>query len=256
VIGGEALSRTAESESARGEPSLPARTQPARTDSPSAQALLDRYGDLRELQSTHLDEAAEAFVALQPDYFLSRFGRTYLARAFWPTFADAADCFGFVWMHDGRVVGFAAGTVARDRFLRRVISRAPMPFLARLAIVGIRDPRFVSQGVDLMRRLREERSRGGPHAELISLGVLPRALKPVAAPDGRSSSPALVLMAASVAKMTELGATSFRLYTGANNHLACSFYRRLGLAELRRFRMFGEEKICFVGSVGALSCNA
>ena len=164
-------------------------------------------------------------------------------------FCDAPECFGFVWMDGSRAVGFVAGSLERDRFAARVVARGPFSFVTRLAYATLRTPRFAVQGLGLVRTLIAERGRGGPDVELISLGLLPRSVRAVDGPHGAPISPSHVLIAAAAAHMRERGASSFRLYTGAANRLACAFYRRLGFQEAHRFRLFGEEKVCFVASV-------
>lgn len=213
--------------------------------------LLARFANLRVLQLSHLAGSAEAFVSLSPDYFLSRFGRWYLERVFWRAFLDAPGCFGFVWMEGEQVVGFAAGTTQRDRFVADVVRRAPLAFATQCALAAIKRPAFVRDALGLVTRLREERARGGPRAELMSLGVLTRKLQPASTANGGAISPALILIAAAAARMAEKGSDEFRLYTGATNRLACAFYRRLGFREAYRFRMFREEKVCFIGHVSA-----
>jgi GNAT superfamily N-acetyltransferase len=153
-------------------------------------------------------------------------------------------------MDGPRAVGFVAGSLERDRFIARVIAQAPVSFLVRLSYAAVRTPRFAWQGVGLLRTLIAERGRGGPAAELISLGLLPRSVRPVEGPGGAPISPSHVLIAAAAAHMRERGTPAFRLYTGAANRLACAFYRRLGFQEAYRLRLFGEEKVCFIASPG------
>jgi hypothetical protein len=212
---------------------------------------LMRFEQLRALGPQHYREVADAFVTLTPEYFLSRFGARYLETVFWPTFHDAPECFGFVWVDGGRVAGFAAGTTQRSRFIRQVISRAPFRFVLRFALAALRRPRLVADAAGLLWRLRQERSTGGPEAELISLGVVRAGLRPLSTGDGRTISPALVLVAAAAQRFRADGAATFRLYTGARNHLACAFYRRVGFREAHRLSLFGEEKICFIGDATA-----
>ena len=182
-------------------------------------------------------------------------GARYLQRAFWRTFCEDAACFGFVWLDGARVAGFVAGTTDRDAFIGSVVRRAPIEFMWRLALAAARRPRMIAHAAGLALRLREQRLAGGPGAELISLGVLPRAARPAVAAESaggqRPVSPALVLIAASAAHLGDRGVASFRLYTGATNHLACAFYRRLGFPEASRFTMFGEDKVGFTGNVFA-----
>jgi len=213
--------------------------------------LLARYPQLSELKSPHLDGAARAFVTLSPEYFLSHFGTSYLAQTYWRVFVDRPECFGFVWLDEGRVVGFAGGTAERDRFIGQVIGASPVSFGWRLLLACARTPQIFAQGVGLLMTLVQERRREGPGAELLSLGVLPPARRPVPSASGAVVSPAQVLLAASAARLRERGAPAFRLYTGATNHLACRLYRRLGFHESHRLRLFGEEKVCFVASVDA-----
>lgn len=215
---------------------------------PTTEALVRRYPQLQRLTAAHLADVSSAFVTIVPDYFLSALGAPYLARTFWRVFCDAPECFGFVWMDGPRAVGFVAGSLDRDRFTARVVARAPFSFVARLALAAVRTPRFLWQGLGLVRTLIAERGQEGPDVELISLGLLPRAVRAVEGPDRAPVSPSHVLIAAAAAHMRECGAPSFRLYTGAANRLACAFYRRLGFREARRFRLFGEEKVCFIAS--------
>jgi GNAT superfamily N-acetyltransferase len=215
---------------------------------PDVTALLDRYPQLQRLTPAHVADVSGAFAALAPDYFLSALGTAYLARTFWTVFCESSECFGFVWIDERRAAGFAAGSIERDRFMRRVVAKAPLAFVLRSIRAACTRPQFVRQALGLLRTLASERSRGGPDSELISLGVLPRSLRPVSGPGGASLSPAHVLIAAAAAHLRERGRSEFRLYTGASNRLACAFYRRLGFRETRRFRLFGEEKVCFVAA--------
>jgi ribosomal protein S18 acetylase RimI-like enzyme len=132
--------------------------------------------------------------------------------------------------------------------MARVVGRSPVAFIRAVALACLRRPSFVLDSVQLMTRLSRERTTAGPAAELVSLGILPRALRAIATDTGRPVSPAAVLLAASMSKMRELGTDSFRLYTDASNRLACAFYRRLGFHEDHRFEMFGQQKICFTRS--------
>ena len=107
----------------------------------------------------------------------------------------------------------------------------------------------LKESFDLTRRLSREKGQPGPEAELITLGMLPREVRPATSPvTGRQISPAVILLRACAARMRAAGASEFRLYTSAANHLACRLYRQLGFTELRRFPLFGEERICFVRS--------
>lgn len=194
------------------------------------------------MDRSHGRELGELFVRMSPDYFLSRFGARYLTKAFWSCFADGGECFGFVWIEDGRVVGFAGGTLARKRFLRRVLLRAPLRFVGASVAAAVRTPIVLKEGVELLRRLGIEDDRGGPDAELSILGVLPRSIRSVA---NDALSPSAILMIAAAARMREAGATEFRLYCTAENRIACHFYRHFKFEELGRFRMFEKEKICY-----------
>jgi ribosomal protein S18 acetylase RimI-like enzyme len=73
-------------------------------------------------------------------------------------------------------------------------------------------------------------------------------LRPVTGPNGKQTSPARVLLGAALAAMRDRGTGEFRLYAGTSNHLACAMYRKLGFVEASRFTLFGEEKLCFVGT--------
>jgi GNAT superfamily N-acetyltransferase len=192
---------------------------------------------------------ADAFMTLLPDYFLNALGPALLARTYWRVFCDDPDSFGFVWVVDGKVVGFMTGTLKREQLLRKVIAQSPFAVATRLAVSALSRPAFLKQAWGLLLTLRHERSRSGPSAELMSLGVLPREIRPVTDPAGRPTSAARVLLAAALAAIRGKGVEAFRLYAGTSNHLACAMYRRLGFAEVHRFRLFGEEKICFVGDV-------
>lgn len=218
---------------------------------PEVGALLAAYPQLSELKPSHLDGAARALVTLSPDYFLSAFGVSYLSRNYWHVFCDGPDCFGFVWLDQGQVVGFVGGTSRRDRFISTVVRRSPAAFLWRLGVACLRTPSLLAQGLGLFQTLRQERSRSGPDAELISLGVLPASRRPVPGLTGSEVSPAKVLLAAAASRLRERGLPAFRLYTGASNRLACGLYRRLGFHEAHRLRLFNEEKICFIAPVGA-----
>jgi GNAT superfamily N-acetyltransferase len=215
---------------------------------PTTEELVRRYPQLQRLTAAHLTDVSAAFVAIVPDYFLSALGAPYLARTFWRVFCDAPECFGFVWMDGPHTVGFVAGSLERDRFTARVIAQAPFSFFVRLAYTALTTPRFLLQGLGLVRALTAERMAGGPDAELISLGVLPRAVRAVEGPDRLPISPSRVLIAAAAAHMRERGTDSFRLYTGVANRLACAFYRRLGFREAHRFRLFAEDKVCFTAA--------
>jgi len=164
---------------------------------------------------------------------------------FWTRFCDRRDCFGFVWREAGAIVGYTAATLDRDRFLRRVVSAAPWRFVWAAATASLRSPVVVREGVQLLAQLGRQRSDGGPAAELLTLGVLPRNIRPAITMSGERVSPALVMMAAAATRMAELGLPSFRLYCTASNKLAVSMYRRLQFVERNRFQMFGVEKLCF-----------
>lgn len=206
--------------------------------------LLHRYPNLRVMDVSHARQLGELFVQMSPDYFLSRFGSAYLARAFWARFTDVQECFGFVWVENGRVVGFAGGTVERTRFLRQVILATPFLFLRSAVVAAIRKPIVIKEGFELLRRLAAEDDRSGPGAELLILGVSPRFIRPVDGLD-QGVSPSVVLLVAAASRMRQKTAESFRLYCTAGNRVACRFYRNLGFEELGRFRMFGKEKICY-----------
>lgn len=218
---------------------------------PAVAELLAAYPQLSELKPAHLTGAARAFVTLSPDYFLSAFGVTYLAGTFWRVFAEEPGCFGFVWLDQGQVVGFVGGTSRRDQFISTVVRRAPVQFLGRLLRACVRTPSFIGHALGLVMTLRQERTVSGPQAELISLGVLPAARKPVTGLSGADVSPAKVLLAAAASRLREQGLPAFRLYTGASNRLACGLYRRLGFRESHRLRLFSEEKVCFIAPVDA-----
>jgi GNAT superfamily N-acetyltransferase len=213
---------------------------------PDVSALLTKYPQLQRLAPAHVPDVSSAFAAIVPDYFLGALGTTYLERTFWTVFCEAPECFGFVWIDQRRAAGFVAGSMERNRFTRRVIAKAPLAFVYRGVRAACSSPRFVGQALGLLRTLVSERARGGPESELISLGVLPRSLRPVPGPGDAPVSPAHVLIAAAAAHLRERGQSEFRLYTGASNRLACAFYRRLGFHEARRFTLFGEQKVCFV----------
>lgn len=210
--------------------------------------MLALHPQLRVLAPSHLTEVALAFRTLTPDYFLNRLGSDLLADTYWRVFCDDPDCFGFVWMDADRVVGFVAGTAQRDRFLSRVVARAPGRFIVRLVATALGSPHFLKQGFGLGLTLWQERHREGPAAELMSLGVLPRELRPVPGAEP-GVSPARVLMAAAMAAMRERNAPAFRMYTGAANHLARAFYKRLGFVESHQLQLFGEAKVCFIALV-------
>jgi hypothetical protein len=149
-----------------------------------------------------------------------------------------------VWVHEGRIVGYAGATTRRREFLRQVLTRSAGRFLRALPGAVMRNPVVISEGLDLVRRLGREKEGPGPEAELLILGVEPRGCVPAA--DGLS--PALVLMVAAGWGIVERGTDAFRLYCTVSNRIACRFYRALGFEELHRFTMFGVDKICFVRS--------
>jgi hypothetical protein len=207
------------------------------------------YPDLAPLEQAHAEQAAQLFIQISPHYILSRLGVRFLADVFWRPFYSGGVDFGYVWLREGRVVGLAAGTSARDGLLRRIAVGAPLRFLLAGAGGALRSPGVVTEALDLMRRLAREREAPGPAAELITLGLLPRDVRPAISPaTGKAVSPAVILLRACAARMQAQGATDFRLYTAARNHLACRLYRTLGFAEARRFQLFGEERICFTRS--------
>jgi hypothetical protein len=210
--------------------------------------LLQQYANLRVMDSSHVSQLGELFVRMSPEYFLSRFGPKYLADAFWTRFIDGGECFGFVWVENDRVVGFAGATIARKRFLRHVVMGAPFLFLSSALAAGIRKPIVMKEGLELLFRLAIEEESGGPDAELLILGVLPRCIRPLSAANGETVSPSAILMMAAAARMRQAGADAFRLYCTAENRIACHFYRNFEFEELRRFRMFGKEKICYARS--------
>jgi hypothetical protein len=205
--------------------------------------LLARYPQLQTLRPEHCAELGELFVKMSPEYFLSRFGPNYLADAFWKRFCDTPGCFGFVWIHEGRVAGFAGATTCRREFLGKVLRRSAGRFLAALPGAVVRTPVVITEGLDLLRRLGREKEGPGPEAELLILGVEPRACVPAG-----GVSPAVILMVAAGWGVAERGLDSFRLYCTVSNRIACRFYRSLGFDELHRFVMFGVDKICFVRS--------
>jgi GNAT superfamily N-acetyltransferase len=215
---------------------------------PTVGELLAAFPQRQLIREEHLAEVSEAFVTLLPDYFLNRLGAPFLARTYWKVFCGDPENFGFVWVVDDHVVGFMTGTFARERFLGKVIMAAPLAFVWRCMLTAVTQPAFLKQAFGLLLVLRHERSRPGPSAELMSLGVLPRALRPVTSPAGKATSPARVLLGAALAAMRERGIPDFRLYAGTSNHLACAMYRKLGFVEANRFTLFGEEKLCFVGT--------
>ena len=209
--------------------------------------LLRTYPQLRRLEPAHLDEVAGAFATLLPEYFMNQLGPDLLARTYWRVFCEDPDSFGFVWIVDGAVVGFMTGTFDRQSLMRKVIARAPMAFVWRGMVTALTRPSFLKHAWGLILTLRHERARPGPAAELMSLGVLPRRLTPALTATGAPISPARVLLGAALAAMRERQIPAFRLYAGTSNHLACAMYRRLGFQEVQRFRLFDDEKICFVG---------
>jgi hypothetical protein len=213
----------------------------------SVDATLQAYPQLRRLTDDDLGEVADAFRQLLPDYFLNHLGTSVLARTYWKVFCHDSQCFGFVWVVNGKVAGFMTGTFDRESLMRKVIAQAPLSFFSSAIVAGLTRPAFVKQAVGLLLTLRDERKRPGPAAELMSLGVMPRDLQPVIDPEGQPTSPAKVLLGAALSAMRERGVPAFRLYAGTSNRLACAMYRRLGFAEVHRFTLFGEEKICFVG---------
>lgn len=207
------------------------------------------YPQMAPLGQAHAEDAARLFMQISPRYILSRLGSAFLADVFWRPFYSGGVDFGYVWLREGRVVGLAAGTTARDGLLRRTVTGAPVRFLLGAARGALRSPSVIGEGFDLLRRLASERAVPGPAAELITLGLLPREARPAVSPvTSRTVSPAVVLLRACAAHMQAHGATDFRLYTAAQNHLACRLYRNLGFTEARRFQLFGEERICFVRS--------
>ena len=208
-----------------------------------------QFPELVELRPAHADEAARLFMQISPDYVLSRLGCRFLSQVFWRPFYTTDVDFGFVWQRDGRVVGLAAATTARSGLVRRTLTGAPLAFIGHTLAGVLRSPTVLRESFDLARRLAREKGQPGPEAELITLGILPRELRPATSPvTGRQISPAVVLLRACATRMREAGANEFRLYTSAANHLACRLYRHLGFTELRRFSLFGEERICFVRS--------
>jgi hypothetical protein len=215
---------------------------------PTVAELLATFPQLRLIRAEHLEEVSEAFVALLPDYFLNLLGAPFLAKTYWRVFCGDPANFGFVWVVDDHVVGFMTGTFERESFLRKVILASPIAFVWRCLVTAVTRPAFVKQAFGLLLVLRHERARPGPSAELMSLGVLPRALKPVADAAGKPTSPARVLLGAALAAMRERQVPEFRLYAGSSNHLACAMYRKLGFVEANRFTLFGDEKLCFVGT--------
>ncbi len=196
----------------------------------TVQDLLAAHPQLRALTPSRLGEVAQAFETLMPEYFLNQLGAPLLADTYWRVFCDDPNCFGFVWLDDDRVVGFVAGTTRRDQFLRRVIARAPLRFAVGVFVTALRSPRFIKQCLGLLSTLWHEGRREGPAAELMSLGVLPRALRPVSG-ETLAISPARVLMAAATVSMRDRSATAFRLYTGGTNRLASNFSKRMGFAD-------------------------
>ena len=181
----------------------------------SIEELLAAHPQLKVLAPSHLAEVALAFQTLTPDYFLNRLGADVLADTYWRVFCDDPDCFGFVWIDANHVVGFVAGRAGGDRFLSRVVARAPGRFFhPSVGRDALGSPHFLKQGFGLGLTLWQERHREGPAAELMSLGVLPRSLRPVPGAEA-SVSPAQVLMAAAMAAMLSRKAPAFRMYTGA-----------------------------------------
>ena len=209
--------------------------------------MIAEYPELVPLAPDHAEDAARLFMQISPQYLLSRLGVRFLTRVFWRPFYSSPDDFGFVWQRDGRVVGLAAGTTARSGLVGRTLRGAPFAFATEAARGALKSPSVMKEGLDLWRRLSRERREPGPEAELITLGFLPRHVTPVTSrATGRPISPAVILLRACAARMHAAGASEFRLYTGTRNHLACRLYRQLGFTELRRFMLFGEERICFV----------
>jgi len=214
---------------------------------PSVGAMLNAYPQLRRLTDADLADVADAFQQLLPDYFLNHLGTAVLSRTYWKVFCHDPECFGFVWIANGKVVGFMTGTFDRESLMRKVIAQAPVAFFSSAIVAGLTRPAFLKHAFGLLLTLRGERKRPGPAAELMSLGVMPRDLQPVIDPHGQPTSPAKVLLGAALAAMRERNVPAFRLYAGTSNRLACAMYRRLGFAEVHRFTLFGEEKLCFVG---------
>jgi hypothetical protein len=202
---------------------------------------------LAALGPAHAVEAARLFMQISPNYLLSRLGQSFLAQVFWRAFYSSSEDFGFVWQKEGRVVGLAAGTTARSGLVGRTLRGAPIEFITEAARGVLTSPGVLREGFELWRRLARERREPGPEAELITLGLLPREATPATSRvTGRPVSPAVILLRACAERMQAAGGREFRLYTASRNHLACRLYRNLGFCELRRFSLFGEERICFV----------
>jgi hypothetical protein len=211
--------------------------------------LTGQFPELAELGPKHAEDAARLFMQISPDYLLSRLGSRFLSQVYWPAFYSTSVDFGFVWQREGRVVGLAAGTTARSGLIGRTLGAAPFAFVTLTVRGMLRSPSVLRESIDLARRLSREKGQPGPEAELITLGMLPREVRPATSPvTGRQVSPAVILLRACAARMRAAGASELRLYTSAANHLACRLYRHLGFTELRRFSLFGEERICFVRS--------
>jgi ribosomal protein S18 acetylase RimI-like enzyme len=121
---------------------------------------------VRPARAEDLDTIVDVHVRAFRGFFLTTLGRRFLSELY-RGFLESVDGRLLVAEIDGGIAGFAAGTLAPDRFFRTLLFSRWFAFAWAAADAAIRRPQLV-----LPRLLAAVRYRGEPPARLTAAGLL------------------------------------------------------------------------------------
>ena len=203
------------------------------------------------LTSPYFHVVSQAHVELDPTAFLSQIkeiGVTFREEIFYPALIEDPD--GFVWIYlvQGNLAGYIAGTQDVPSFYKLLKRRAPLLLFRLLAKAILKMPsllvKYAASGVRMERMPQKELIP----AEIISFGVLPAYRTPeFELQHGRHVAKALFEKA--VESFRQAGIREYKVMTIQQNKAANRFYERQGCRLAGTSQPFGVPCNVFVGEL-------
>lgn len=207
------------------------------------------------LSPPYFRAVAEAHVSLDPTAFLSEVrevGVAFREEIFYPTLADDPNSFVWIYLTQGSVAGYIAGTKDLAPLYKRLKRARPFRLGGLLLEAGFQKPILFVKYFQLEEALKKTYFSQPIRAEILSFGVLPEfRSREFERTHGVYVAGALFQKA--VETFRQWGVRQFKVMTVQANEAANRFYERQGCRKVGTVKP--QHFVCnvFVGEVPALN---
>ena len=202
-----------------------------------------------KMAAEHLKQVAEMQIKMDPEYFLSCFGQSFIENIILKSFILYDGAFAYLYIVDKKIAGYVSGVDFSSKFYLLII-RKNIFLIPFYVIKGLlKKPRLIIDIFNLLRFLFVKHPRSDIKAEMFSWWVLPEYrigsefYKKNKIKIGRE------LWSQANNLFNSLGVKRYRLITPTDNYQSNRFYTNMDYEFVGTLKLFNEEKNFYIGDI-------